>query len=458
MPQTRTLTARPARGANAERSPEPVLVIALHAGQPLLGSSRHRLAGLRTVELRRAAARTWEREDARLVLGLPDPRVSAPHARLSLQHGRWVLEDLGSKNGSRVNGVPQQRALLSPGDRVEVGQTLLLFLHRRVGRAAEWDLDTDGLRALPDGLPTLHPELAEELSRLGDVAKSPLPLLVLGPTGTGKELVAQATHRLSGRGGAFVPINSAGLPVSLLEGELFGYRRGAFSGASEGHLGLARAAEGGTLFLDEVGDLPAGSQGVLLRLLQQKEVLPLGTTKPLQVDLRVIAATHRDLEAAVRAGAFREDLLARLAGYTVRLPPLAERPEDLGLVTSRLLARLAPQKAARLSFEPEVVEALFRHDWPRNIRELEQALASALAVCHGETLTLGHLPLSLRALPAPGALPSADAHDARRKELLERLTEHRGNVSEVARAMGKARAQVQRWIRRYRLDAAAFRR
>jgi DNA-binding NtrC family response regulator len=265
-------------------------------------------------------------------------------------------------------------------------------------------------------------------------------------------------HELSGRPGELIAINCGALPAAILEAELFGYRKGAFSNASEDRLGLVRAADRGTLFLDEIGDLPPSSQVALLRVLQESEVRPLGATRPVKVDLRVICATHRDLLAHVALGQFRSDLYARLAGHLFEIPPLRERREDLGLLTAALLRRIAPGHALR--FEPDAVRALCRHDWPLNVRELEKCLASAVVLARGGPIGLDHVSAALvaRVTPPLDAAAAAKQRRAdRRTELLTALQTHRGNVSAVARALGKPRSQVQRWLHDYKLDPAQYR-
>jgi sigma-54 dependent transcriptional regulator, acetoin dehydrogenase operon transcriptional activator AcoR len=283
-------------------------------------------------------------------------------------------------------------------------------------------------------------------------------------SGTGKELIARAIHALSKRSGAFVAINCGAIPQSLVETELFGYRKGAFSGASEDRLGMIRAADGGTLFLDEIGDLPPASQAAFLRVLQEREVLPIGATKPVSVDVRLVAATHRPLEELVSKGTFRADLLARISGYTVRLPPLRERREDLGMLIAALLARLAGKNADKVTFSPAAARALFKHHWPLNIRELEKCLETSVVLARGGPILPEHLPDGVRSAlqqrtasadPAPEEEPRvlSDEDRARKDELALLLEQHNGNVSAVARAMGKARTQIQRWIRRYGIEA-----
>jgi transcriptional regulator with GAF, ATPase, and Fis domain len=237
-----------------------------------------------------------------------------------------------------------------------------------------------------------------------------------------------------------------------VESELFGHRRGAFSGAVDDHPGIIRGADRGTLLLDEIGDLPLPAQIALLRVLQEEEVLPVGATRPLKVDLRVVAATHRDLDELVAQQRFRADLLGRISGYACALPPLRERREDFALLVASLLQKMG---AAQLSFSPDAARALLRHAWPLNVRELEQCLSSAAVLAANERVELEHLRL-------PAARPAArpnDEHDGRRREeLIALLREHAGNVTSVARAMGKARTQVQRWLRHYAIDPLSFHR
>jgi len=270
-------------------------------------------------------------------------------------------------------------------------------------------------------------------------------------------------HELSGRRGAFVPVNCAAIPPSLVESELFGVRRGAYSGATESRMGLVRASGGGTLFLDEVGDLPQSSQAALLRVLSDGEVLPVGETRAERVDLRVVSATHRDLDAMVGRGEFRADLLARLSGFRLRLPPLRERREDIGLILARLLPRVAGTRASGMKLSCEAGYALLRHGWPQNVRELEKALTVATALAEGDEIRLEHLSAPLQEAARAQEPPSEVARPLRPEEedlrvrLETLLTEHRGNVAAVARVLGKARMQVHRWMKRCGIRVAAFR-
>jgi transcriptional regulator with PAS, ATPase and Fis domain len=282
-------------------------------------------------------------------------------------------------------------------------------------------------------------------------------VLVRGETGTGKEVLARAIHDLSGRSGAFVAINCGAIATNLVESELFGYRKGSFSGALHDHPGLVRSSHGGTLFLDEIGDLPSSAQAALLRVLQESEVMPVGGLRPELVNLRVVAATHRDLDDLVAQGAFRRDLLARLDGVTLDVPPLRDRREDVPLVIASLLHRLAPERYD-VTFTPDAARALLDHTWPHNVRELEQALAGALAVSGVGAIARRHLPRALREATESVAQRELTGEERRHRDgLIEILRDHRGNLSAVARAMGKGRTQVVRWLERYGLDADEFR-
>ena len=431
-------------------------MVALACDRPLESPRRVELTGAGEVWLGRAPP---DAPPGVVRLSFPDDRMSALHARLRRVLGRWVIEDAGSKNGLRVQGTPQQRAVLNPGDSIECGQTFLVFDEH----AAE-----EPPPALPPGAAELgcqsfHPDLLGGWSALARVAPTRVPVMLQGETGTGKELAARALHVWSGRSGPFVAVNCGALPEQLAESELFGVRRGAFTGAVEDRPGLVRASSGGTLLLDEVGELPATLQVKLLRVLQENEVQPVGAAQPVRVDLRVVTATHRDLAALVEEGIFRSDLFARLTGLEVEIPPLRDRRADLGLLIPALLRRAGAPAGVR--FSREAARALFRWSWPHNVRELEKALALAVALAGDGRIELAHLPEVVRTAPEPRPDPMAgrtvrplsEMDVSRRTELIELLRAHHGNVSAVARQMGVARMQIQRWCRRFHLDPASFR-
>lgn len=418
-----------------------VLFRAFDADRPRDAPSRHALHDVDEVLLGRADAHSAQLDARALKLGIADRWMSTAHAKLTRVLKAWVLEDTRSKNGVRHNGAAVQRVELRDGDVFELGRTWFVFKAQQPVPHA------------PPGPSTISPALEARLAELFAIARSTVSVALSGPTGAGKEVIAREVHARSGRSGAFIAVNCGALPSELVESELFGHRKGAFSGALDDRPGLIRAAHGGTLLLDEVGDLPLEAQPALLRVLQEKTVVPVGATAPIPVDVRVVSATHRSLEQLVARGEFRDDLRARLGGYELTLPALVDRREDLGLLISALLARHAK---APVRFSVNAARALFAWDWPRNVRELEKVLERALALATAGTIELEHLPPELSS-PPPTRRPSDDElDDARKRELERLLTEHHGNISAVARAMGKARMQIQRWLKRYGLDARDF--
>ena len=438
--------------------PEPVLVLALECSRPGAGSVRYRLNELSAVALGRGTERRAERAGTELTVRIPDKWMSSRHARIEPSFGRWVLTDTESKNGTIVDGHTTKRAVLTDGSLIELGHTLFIFFERLPIEA-----DAPGMLELTPsddllGWTTLSPSWQTELVRLRQIASSEIPMLVEGESGTGKEVLARAIHGQSGRGGAFVPVNCGALPENLVESELFGYKKGAFSGAQSDHPGLVRAADAGTLFLDEIGDLPASSQAALLRVLQEREVMPVGGTRAVAIDLRVVAATHRDLDDMVAEGSFRHDLFARLAGFRVEVPTLAERRTDLGLLIGALHKRVFP--ADHPGFDIDAARLLLRYPWPLNVRELEQALATAQVLAGAELVRAEHLPDSVRTGRPPGAprpVVLSENDQKVRDQVVAALREHQGNVSAVARALDKDRKQIQRWIKRFGLDPGSYR-
>ena len=447
------------------------LVLGMECDRPFAGSGRYSLERIGCVLLGRGAGRgVTRREDegrGLLDVRVPSPAMSSEHARIVRVKNEWVLEDLGSTNGTFVNGLRVERAVLGARDVITVGRTLFFLLPPRLSApAANLDMGQMGAGD-SDGFVSLDPELQDRLDALRRIARSEIPVLIRGETGTGKELLARAIHQSSGRSGPFLAVNCGGIPSNLVESHFFGHVKGAFSGAGQSEAGAFRTADGGTLFLDEIGDLLESSQAALLRALQEREVVPVGAVRPVKVDVRVVAATHQPLERMAAKGTFRHDLLARLAGFTAELRPLRERQADLGSLVASLLTKLARGRTKDLRFTSAAGEALFRHAWPLNVRELEQCLASALVLAAGEVIDVGHLPAPVTTAPAlaappepatPDALVGLSARDARiRLELLEQLARHGGNLAEVGRVMGKARMQVHRWCRRFGIDPNMYR-
>jgi transcriptional regulator of acetoin/glycerol metabolism len=382
--------------------------------------------------------------------------VSRRHAALRPDAGGGtVIADLDSRNGVRVNGKPTALAPLAAQDVVRLGGWVGVVT-ASPGETVEIAPGFWGGEAL-----------IASLAPLRQVATSDLPIILEGETGTGKERVADALHRWSGRPGAFVAVNCAALPDTLAEAELFGYRRGAFTGADRPSPGFFRAADRGTLLLDEVSDLPLPLQAKLLRVLEEGEVQPLGEARPVPVDVRVIVAGQQSLMETVRAGRFRGDLLARLDGITARLPPLRHRREDVLPLFSRLLeaAGQAP------TLEPDVAERLCVYDWPFNVRELV-LLARRLVAVHGPAATLKthHLPERMQgndgASPAPialaepsprGAESPPPAEPVQLPALIAALRASGGNVARAAAMLGISRQRAYRLMEGQRIELDTIR-
>jgi transcriptional regulator of acetoin/glycerol metabolism len=435
----------------------PYLVLLMVADRPEVGSVRLSLAEVSQANIGRGEAfahhRSHEGAAAQLQVEVPDGWMSTRHLELSADSDGWIMRDAGSKNGCYRNGQRCSEAQLQDGDVIGTGNTCFLF-RSRVERSHLDAADASSLlmRAQPAASQTLSLPLAHLMSDLSRVATSRVSVILGGETGTGKEVSARYVHRCSGRQGSFVAVNCGALPATLVESELFGHRKGAFSGATSDRIGLVQASDGGTLFLDEVAELPLEAQVKLLRCLQEREVVPVGASRPIPVDLRVVAATHADLPTLVEAGDFRADLYARLAGVSFQLPALRDRPEDLGILIDTLLRRCSGDKT--FHFDREAVWAMAMYSWPLNIRELEQALVAATAWADRGLIELRHLPPGVLASLQPTAL---EPEDALKTELVAALRKHKGNVSATAREMGKARVQIRRWCKRYSLDPSQYR-
>jgi transcriptional regulator with GAF, ATPase, and Fis domain len=304
-------------------------------------------------------------------------------------------------------------------------------------------------------------------ARIDRAARSTLPVLIRGETGTGKELVARAIHRRSTRSaGPFVTENCAALAEGLLESELFGHEQGSFTGADKAHSGLFARAHGGTLFIDEVGDMSPAMQAKLLRVLQEGEVRPVGGQRSRAVDVRVVAATHKDLEALCRQGLFREDLLYRLAVLEIKTPPLRERPEDVPSLVETILRRIADEPGGRsFTLGEDALDAMLGHDWPGNVRELENAVRVAALFAQDGVLRPEAFPFKRGAgisrAPAPAAeddatLSYADllaSLEGRERTFVRNvLDKARGNKAEAARRLGITRYALYRTMRRLGLE------
>jgi len=287
------------------------------------------------------------------------------------------------------------------------------------------------------------------------IATLRVPVMIQGPTGAGKEMFARALHAASDRAGMpFVALNCAAIPESLIESELFGYRSGAFTGArKEGMKGKILQSSGGTLFLDEIGDMPVGLQTRLLRVLEEQEVIPLGTETALKVDLRVICASHQNLRAMITRGEFREDLYYRLNGITLELPPLALRTDKERLIREFLAAETSDSRPAAI--EVDAFQQLLTYRWPGNVRELRNVIRTALAICDGGVVRLRDLPSEVRdGDSAQKSDPSVQIQQTpqpapdEREQLLRCLRECDGNMSLAAKKLGVSRNTLYRHCRR----------
>jgi transcriptional regulator of acetoin/glycerol metabolism len=441
------------REAGGERRGAPRLFVALERHRLTAGGRRLVLEDLDEVIVARGTPGRIERVGRTAVLVVGDFETSRRHLAIRRTDARWQVEDLGSRNGTLVNGERVDRAALAHGDLIEAGGTVLWFA---ADGASGRDRDLEDAATAPSVFQTLNRALEERLQQIRRIAPSRVPVLVRGETGTGKELMARAIHDASGRPGAFVAVNCGALPRTLIESELFGHRRGAFSGASEDHDGLFRRAHRGTLFLDEIAELQAESQVALLRVLQEGEVRPVGASESVQVDVRVIAASHQDLIKWIADRRFRQDLYGRIAGFEITMPALRDRREDLGTLIAAILPRICA-RPERITLHRDAACALLRYPWPQNIRELEQALRSAVALCDDGKLRIAHLPAAIASYRPAGSLLSAGDAELRTR-LVELLEGSSGNVAAVARAMARAPIQIRRWCRRLQIDLAAYRR
>jgi two-component system NtrC family response regulator len=288
------------------------------------------------------------------------------------------------------------------------------------------------------------------------VANTNVSVMLLGASGTGKELLARGLHEASGRrNGGFVAINCAAIPENLLESELFGHEKGAFTGAVKTTEGKIELANGGTLFLDEVGDIPLPLQVKLLRFLQERQIERIGGRKAIDVDTRIVCATHQDLEAMIADGRFREDLFYRLAEVVVKIPPLAERPGDAGLLAKAFLKRFAREMNPHVTgFAPDALAAIDAWPWPGNVRELENRVKRAAIMADGKLVTAADLDLQQGAEDDPDVLNLKSAREkADRKVIRHALARSEGNISNPARRLGISRPTLSDLLKTFDLQA-----
>jgi DNA-binding NtrC family response regulator len=391
--------------------------------------------------------RAWLCEGDSLLLGagkeaglvLCDPAVSGRHAEAAVRAGRLWIRDVGSRNGTLVAGARVEQAVFERGGGFVLGRTPIAC----APCAEEDDAGLDREAPLDGvlGLSVAMRRLAREVRK---VASLRAPVLIRGETGSGKELVAGAIHRLGPRARQpFVPLNMGALPAELVDAELFGHERGAFTGAVSSRQGAFEAARGGTLFLDEVAELPLLAQSKLLRALEGGEIRSIGASQVRRVDVRVVAASWASLDARVEDRSFREDLYHRLAVLTLRVPALRERRGDIPLIAEHFLAQIEGEVGER-RLSPGALSRLVAHGWPGNVRELRNVLLRASIAAPTRVILAEHVERSIVAA-RPGRATSPDAD--RKEDARLTLARHGGNVSRAARSLGVARSTLRSWVR-----------
>ena len=334
----------------------------------------------------------------------------------------------------------------------------------RVAKAVELQLENrllrEQLRTRPGfgGLIGVSMKMQRVYKMIEKVSQHEYPVLVLGESGTGKELVARSIH-FSGprRERPFAPVDCSALVPTLIESELFGYVKGAFTGAVQAKQGLLEAAQGGTLFLDEIGDMPVDLQAKLLRALQEREVKPVGSTERRPINVRIIAATHRDLEAAIRSATFRQDLYFRLNVVQVKLPPLRDRKSDIPILVTAFLEKFSDPNGPVRTISEDAMRRLIAYDWPGNVRELENAIERAVALGSGPILHVGDLPSNLQ-YPTTERAPEKDEilplEELERRAILRTLRETGGDKLSTARMLGIGKTTLYRKLKQYHMEHA----
>jgi DNA-binding NtrC family response regulator len=447
---------------------------------------------------------TFDKEEVRIGsmddndVVLRDDTVSRYHAKIAQEDTGYVLVDLRSTNGTFINKVRVREAFLKPGCTIGVGQGMLKF------NALEEEVQIVPSReAQCGGLIGGNARMREIYSILEKIAPTATTVVIEGETGTGKEVVAQTIHNLSPRAkNELVVFDCGAVPPNLIESELFGHEKGSFTGAMMTRQGLFEIADGGTLFLDELGELPLDLQPKLLRALEQREVRRVGSSKPIKVDVRIIAATNRNLEEEVRGGRFRQDLFYRLSVVRLHLPSLRERADDIPMLVQHFLKtgpynRTGTDAVRVKQVARDAMTALQNYPWPGNVRELVNVVERAISFCDGDTLTAADLPDYVRSARAPTAPPRSDARRPRsepgiaregaslatppkppeemlgegvtfkdakerwvaafeRDYILSLLRRHGGNISHAARDADIDRKYFRKLMKKYDIEAAGL--
>ena len=400
---------------------------------------------------------SWELDRPRVTIGsgedadvqLTDAAVSRLHVVVDDTPRGWLASDAGSKNGTLLDGVAVQAAFLREGAILHIGRSGLTITS--VGESLVAKPSRTG--RFGDALGS-SPAMQRIFGVLERVAPLTVTVVLTGPTGAGKGALARALHEASARAAApFTVLDCGAVDANLISAELFGHARGAFTGAAEARPGVFEVAHGGTLFIDEIGELPLELQPKLLRVLDERRVTRLGSHQSTPVDVRVIAATHRNLREMVAAGRFREDLLYRLAVVELEVPPLAARPEDLPLLARHFLEQLGESR--RWPLADAVLERLRAHTWPGNVRELRNAVERAVALAGPGPLTPDHVAArpAVTSPPVPVPVSVPGSLDAAERQVLEAaLARHKGNKTHIAAELGIAVTTLKRRMRKHGLE------
>jgi DNA-binding NtrC family response regulator len=414
-------------------------------------------------------------------LQLPDPSVSRLHARVFRVGSRYFLADLGSRNGTHANGKPVTQLPLDDGQTFQVGPYQIHFLHPDTVPSS---VEEPTVAMVPGGPPVVKrpqrpqplcppapsPErnapfglvgggvsirkLAETIRRVG---ASDAAVLIEGETGSGKELVARGLHDTSERRDRpFIVVNCGAISPELIESELFGHEKGAFTGATAQRRGAFELAHNGTIFLDEIGELPYTLQPKLLRALEQKEIKRVGGNDTLLADVRILAATNRNLREEAGRKAFREDLYFRVGAITIPVPPLRDRREDVAPIARHFLAGMAgPSGGPTPALSPAALDALISHDWPGNVRELRNAIQRAVVMADGTDLGSADFAFLRQSVKANGEIPAVEGlsrwEQAERANILAELARQGGNKTRTARTLGIAKSTLFEKLKRYQI-------
>jgi two-component system NtrC family response regulator len=410
------------------------------------------------------ALRAYEPSVVTLDLGLPPDPDGTDEGFAVLQEILRLKPDtkviVASGHGARESalkaiGMGAYDFYKKPVDIDDLGLIVARAFHLHEIEEENRRLESGSATTVLGSIITASPEMLKVAKTIERVARADVSVMLLGASGTGKELLARAVHEKSERRGEFIAINCAAIPENLLEAELFGYERGAFTGAVKSNVGKIELAEGGTLFLDEVGDIPLPLQVKLLRFLQERVIERIGGRQPIAVDTRIVCATHQDLEAMIADGRFREDLYYRLAEIVVKIPSLAERPGDAALLARHFVNRFGRElKTGVQALSADALAAIDAYAWPGNVRELENRLKRAVIMADGKIVTAADLDLNSRESEEVEAINLRAAREvADRKAIRQAMSRTDNNISGAAKLLGISRPTLYDLLKQYRLQA-----